>query len=427
MTAFAIIAALLLLCSLVVIVIPLLRRSASTPLVERREVNLQILRDQLAELDADLANGTLSPEQHRIARAELERRTLDESQQEVSPAGTIRSGRRWIAPVVIGIAMPVIAIGLYLHLGDTDGLDVEGWVSQQASSITPDDVARMMHQLEQHLQENPDDVEGWAMMGRSRRALGQFDAAAKAWNKVMQLAPKNADAVANYAEALGLAAQGDLAGKPTQLLQHALELDPENAKALALSGSAAFARDDYAAAIGYWEKLLALSGDDPELAEALKTGIAEARSRLGLKPGGTASTPPKVAAGNSNATASSAAESGSAKLDSVAGTVTIAPALSKSVNPDDMVFIFAKAAQGPGMPLAVARVKVSDLPYQFHLDDSMAMTPARKISDFEQLVVGARVSNNGSATRSSGDLEGFSKIVTAGDSDVRVVIDQRVP
>ena len=427
MTGFAVIAVLLLLASLAVIVVPLLRRSVAGQLVERNDVNLQILRDQLVELDADLANGTLSTEQHRIARAELERRALEESQQATVPAGAARSGRRWIAPVVIGIAGPLFAIGMYLHLGDTDGLDVQRWVKQQAANITPADIGRMMQKLEQHLQENPDDAEGWAMLGRSRRALGEFDASAQAWSKVMQLAPKDADAVANYAEALGLAAGGDLAGKPTQLLQHALELDPQNAKALALLGSAAFARNDYTSAIRYWEQLQAITGDDPELTEALNTGIAEARSRLGLQPSGTASTPPKVAAGNSNAGASPAAETSSARPDSVAGSVTITPALAKSANPDDVVFIFAKAAQGPGMPLAVARVKVSELPYQFHLDDSMAMTPARKISDFEQLVVGARVSASGSATRSSGDLEGFSKVVTAGDSDVRVVIDQRVP
>jgi cytochrome c-type biogenesis protein CcmH len=199
-----------------------------------------------------------------------------------------------------------------------------------------------------------------------------------------------------------------------------------------LSGSAAFARNDYAAAIGYWEKLLALSGDDQELADALRTGIAEARSRLGQKAAGTASGESKSAASKPvtekpDATASAGANSTAAKLDSVAGRVSLAPALAKSVAPDDMVFIFARAAEGPGMPLAVARVKVGDLPYRFRLDDSMAMTPARKISDFEQLVVGARVSPSGSATRSSGDLEGFSKVVTAGDSDVSVVIDQRVP
>jgi len=423
MTGFAIIAALLLLASLAVIVLPLLRRSTARPQVERNDVNLQILRDQLVELDADLANGTLSAEQHRIARAELERRALDESQQAVTPADGARSVRRWVAPVVIGIAMPLFAIGMYWHLGDTDGLNVESWMKQQAASITPADVGRMMQKLEQHLQENPDDAEGWAMLGRSRRALGQFDAAAQAWAKVMQLAPKDADAVANYAEALGLASGGDLAGKPTQLLQRALELDPQNAKALALLGSAAFARSDYTAAISYWEQLQALAGDDHELTEALATGIAEARSRLGQ----AATTGPTADSGNSKVASSTTADANGAKVDSVGGSVSLAPALAKAANPDDVVFIFAKAAQGPGMPLAVARVKVSELPYQFHLDDSMAMTPARKISDFEQLVVGARVSVNGSATRSSGDLEGFSKIVTAGDSDVRVVIDQRVP
>ncbi len=173
--------------------------------------------------------------------------------------------------------------------------------------------------------------------------------------------------------------------------------------ALALAGSAAFARNDYSSAIAYWQKLMALSSGDDQLSAALETGIAEAKARL--------------------------AQAGGEARDTVAvaGNVTLSPQLSQAVNPDDIVFIFARAATGPGMPLAVARVKVGELPYRFRFDDSMAMTPDRKISDFEQLVIGARVSKSGGATRASGDLEGFSATVAAGDSSVRVVIDQRVP
>ena len=408
MLIFAACAVLLLVLSLAVIVVPLLRRNVSSPVIERNQANLQILRDQLDELDADLRNGTLSQEQHEIARSELEQRVLEESQAAGSDHKSEPGGRRWLAPAAIAVLVPAVSLGLYAHLGDTDALDVSRWVQQQAAEISPDDIARMMQQLEQHLAANPDDAEGWAMLGRSRRALHEFDAAARAWLRAAELQPENADYLTNYAEALGLAAQGDLTGKPTQLLVRALDLDPENAKALALSGSAAFARSDYSGAIGYWEKLLALSADDPELAEALRTGITEARARLGNN-------------------VSEATPADSNKADSVAGSVTLAPALSQSANPDDTVFIFVRAAEGPGMPLAVTRVRVGELPYQFRLDDSMSMSQGRKISDFEQLVVGARVSKNGSAARSSGDLEGFSGIIAAGTNDVRVVIDQRVP
>lgn len=427
MPIFVTLAALLLLLSLAAIVLPLLKSKMTGSVVERNEANLQILRDQLVELDADLRNGTLLQEQYQTARAELERRVLEESQQGGSTNKPERASHRWLAPVVIAILVPAVSLGLYTHLGDTDALDVDSWMQQQAGEITPEDIARMMQQLEQHLADNPDDAEGWAMLGRSRRALHEFDAAARAWKRAAELQPDDADVLTDYAESLGLAAQGDLTGEPTRLLTRALKLDSDNPKALALSGSAAFARTDYAAAIAYWEKLLALSADDHELAQALTTGITEARARLGQGASDAAAADSKPSSAKADSGKADSARTDANKADSVAGSVTLAPALSQSANPDDIVFIFARAADGPGMPLAVTRVKVGELPYQFRLDDSMAMTQARKISDFEQLVVGARVSTSGSAARSSGDLEGFSEIITAGAKDVRVVIDQRVP
>jgi cytochrome c-type biogenesis protein CcmH len=304
---------------------------------------------------------------------------------------------------LIGVLLPVVSVALYVRLGNTDGLDVEAYLQQQAASITADDVAQMTLRLEQHVEENPTDAEGWAMLGRARWALHQFDASAQAWRRAAELLPDDADVLTNYAEAVAMAAQGSLEGEPTRLLARSLELEPAHPKALALSGSAAFARNDYSAAIEHWQKLLALSSGDDQLSAALETGIAEAKARL--------------------------AQAGGEARESVAvaGNVTLSPQLSQAVNPDDIVFIFARAPTGPGMPLAVARVKVGELPYSFRLDDSMAMTPERKISDFEQLVVGARVSKSGGATRASGDLEGFSATVAAGASNVQVVIDQRVP
>ena len=403
MLVFAICAALLLLLALAAVMLPLLRKSAGQAVVERNEANLQILRDQLAELEADLRNGTLSSEQHEAARAELERRVLDESQKGSADVEQTRIGGRWLAPALIALLVPAVSVAMYSQLGSTEGLDIDAYLQSQAAGITPDQVERMTERLAEHLEANPDDVEGWVMLARARKALQQFDASARAWARAAALRPDDADVLTNYAEALGLAAQGDLAGEPTRLLGRALQADPVNTKALALSGSAAFGRSDYAAAIDYWQKLLALSAGDAELSDALRTGIAEAQARSGQ------------------------AGADDAKSTAIAGEVSLSPRIAQSVAPDDTVFIFARAARGPGMPLAVKRVKVSELPYEFRLDDSMAMTPERTISDVGQLVVGARVSKSGSASRATGDLEGFSVTVLAGASDVRVVIDQRVP
>lgn len=403
MLLFAISAALLLLLALAAIIVPLFRAGAAHSMVDRNDANLQILRDQLDELELDLRNGVLSAEQHESARAELERRVLDESQKGGTTDHSAGAGRSRLAAVFVGVLLPVAAVWMYLHLGNTDGLDVNAYLQQQASQITPEKVAQMTQRLVEHLEANPDDVEGWAMLARARRAMQQFDASAQAWQRAAALRPDDPNVLTDYAEALAIAAQGDLEGEPTRLLARALQLEPAHTKALALGGSAAFARSDYRTAIEHWQKLLALSGADEELANALETGIAEARARLGQTP----DDPEQSSA--------------------IVGRVSLSPQLLQSVSPDDTVFIFARPAQGPGMPLAVTRVKAAQLPYQFRLDDSMAMTPERKISNFQQLVVGARVSKRGGATRASGDLEGFSATVAFGASDVKVVIDQRVP
>ncbi len=403
MLTFAIAVGLMLLAVLAAIVWPFLKKNTEDTVVERSEANLQILRDQLVELEADRHNGSLPQDQYESARAELERRVLDESPKGAGAGHPGQARRRWIAPVLIGVILPVVSVAMYTRLGSTDGLDVDAYLQRQAANITADDVAQMTLRLEQHLEQNPTDVEGWSMLGRARLALQQFDASAQAWGRAAELQPEDADVLTNYAESMAMAAQGNLEGEPARLLAQALELEPAHPKALALSGSAAFARNDYSAAIGHWQKLLALSSSDEQLSAALETGIAEAKARL-------------------------AQEGGEARETiTVAGNVILSPQLSQAVNPDDTVFIFARAASGPGMPLAVARVKVGELPYQFQFDDSMAITPERKISDFEQLVVGARVSKSGGATRASGDLEGYSAIVAAGASNVRVVIDRRVP
>ena len=403
MLGFAVAAGLVLSFALAALVLPLLRNSADRAVVERNEANLQILRDQLAELDMDLRNGTLSPEHHDSARADLERRVLDESQRTGASTGWAPDGRRWLVPALIVVLVPAVSVALYAHLGNTDGMDVAAYLKQRSAEITPERIAEMTQRLEEHLEANPKDAEGWTMLGRARRALQQFDESAQAWGRAAALQPNDASVLADYAEALAIAAQGDLAGEPTRLLARALELDPTNTKALALNGSAAFGRGDYPVAIASWQKLLELSAGDDDLSNALRTGIAEAQSRITQDIGET---------GTSGA---------------IAGEVSLSPKLSQSVGPDDTVFIFARAAQGPGMPLAVKRVKVSELPYQFRLDDSMAIMPERKISDVEQLVVGARVSKTGGATRASGDLEGFSETVSAGTDNVLVVIDQQVP
>ena len=251
------------------------------------------------------------------------------------------------------------------------------------------------------MREKPDDAEGWVMLGRAYRALERFDEAADALRKAVALNPGNADLLADLAEALALRSGRTLAGEPDRLLERALKLEPDNDKVLALSGSAAFESKDYKAAIRHWEALLKRQGVSGELAQALSAGIAEAR---------VLSTGKKTVAGKP-------------APGRVSGTVTLDAALRARAAPEDTVFVYARAAQGLRMPLAIVKVQVKDLPYNFSLDDSMAMRPEMKLSAFNEVIVAARVSKSGSAKPAAGDLEGASATVSPGANGVTVAIN----
>ena len=304
------------------------------------------------------------------------------------------------------MVIPLTAILLYLYLGNLQGLVAPRHPAADLSSITADQFQDMTAKLAARMQQNPGDAEGWKMLGRAYRAMERFGEANDAYKKAVELRPQEADLQADYAESLALAAGRSLAGEPTRLLDRAVKLDPRNTKVLTLSGSAAFERKDYKAAIGYWETVIKQPGINTELAQALQKGVAESKARLTGKPVAVAVVP--------------------AGKERVTGIVNLDDSLKGRVSPDDTVFVFARAATGPRMPLAIVKIKVADLPYKFSFDDSMAMMPEMKLSQFAEVVIGARVSRSGGATPSAGDLEGISDKIKPGRTGVRVTIDRAV-
>jgi cytochrome c-type biogenesis protein CcmH len=260
------------------------------------------------------------------------------------------------------------------------------------------------------MEQNPADAQGWSMLGRAYRAMDRIPEANAAFKKAVELRPQDADLLADYAESLALSAGRSLAGEPTRLLERALKIDPNSSKALTLSGSAAFERKDYRAALGFWGAVLKQPEVSAELAHALQKGMDEARARLAGKPA------PAVAG----------ARPGASGKERVAGSVELDASLKAKVQADDTVFVFARAADGPRMPLAIAKVKVADLPYQFSFDDSSAMMADMKLSRFPEVVIGARVSKSGAAAPMAGDLEGTSAKVKPGRTGVLVIIDRVV-
>jgi cytochrome c-type biogenesis protein CcmH len=389
------------------LVLPLLRPGGRA-VESRREANVSVYRDQFRELERDLESGILTAEQYAQARAELEQRLLDDVEQFAQPKTRSRSSAR-PAALLIAVAVPVCAGLLYLHLGNPQALTAPKRAAVDASSITPDQFRDMTEKLAARMQSKPDDPVGWMMLGRAYKALERYPDAVKALQKAERLEPRNPEILVDYAEAMALDRASNLEGEPTRLLERALQIAPDNQKALTLAGTAAFARQDYPAAIRYWQRLAANVPADSELGRALSSGIAQAKARA----------TGKVPEANQAQRRSDASKT-------VSGVVRLSPALAAKAAPEDAVFVFARAAQGPKMPLAVMRKQVKDLPLNFELDDSMAMTSGLELSSFPRVVVGARVSKSGSATPKAGDLEGASQAVEPGASGVLVIIDRAV-
>ena len=208
-------------------------------------------------------------------------------------------------------------------------------------------------------------------------------------------------------------------GEPTMLVERALKIDPKNPKALALAGTVAFDRKDYRVAVQHWEKLAQVEPADGQYADQIRASIAQARQLAGMPP---AAAP---ISGNTAATLPSTASAGAASAQ-VSGTVSLAPPLKARAAPDDTVFVFARAAEGNRMPLAIVRKQVKDLPLQFTLDDSMAMSPAAKLSGATSVIIGARISKSGNAMPKSGDLQGLSPAVSVGATGIKVEINEEL-
>ena len=394
MTAFWIFGAALAALALVLLLRPLLR-SRKSEKIGRAEANISIYRDHLRELDVDLAEGKLTAADHARSRAELDARLLADVAAPEAQMPAARPGGRRLALILVAV-VPLFAAALYLAVGNpaslAPGSDPHAFDSQQLTTLVDRLAARM--------RENPDDAEGWRLLGRSYAALGRFPESLDAYAKAVERKPRDADLLADMADVLATTRSERLQGEPEKLVMRALEIDPQNLKALALAGTAAFERKDFNTAARYWQRMLPLVPPESEDARQIQANIAEAQSHL-------KSGPPAAAA--------------------LKGTVRLSPELKGKASPSDVVFIFARAAKGPPMPLAVKRARVRDLPIEFALDDSMAMAPGMNLSAHGRVIVGARVSKSGDPAPKPGDLQGASAPVANDAQGVNVVIDTVVP
>lgn len=412
MTAFWIAAGLLTALVVVILCWPLLRQrhSAST---SRKAINTAIYRDQMAELDRDLASGAVARDDHATAREELERRVLEDVADD--NAAVVTAPRRLpLTALGLGVALPAAALALYFGLGNPAALDPS---AQKNVAPTAAEVEQMVATLAEKLEKNPENLQGWVMLGRSYKVMGRFDEAARAFEKAGSAMESEPELMLEVAELSAEQNQGKVEGKGLKLLKQVLKDQPDNPQALVLAGTDAYFRQNYPDAARYWERVLAQVPPDSEDARNLTAGLEKIRSMMGqpaAKPAAKAETAVKPEAkANAGAT-------------SVSGRVSLAPALQAKAGPDDTVYIFARHANGPRMPLAVLRVKVSDLPKDFSLDDSMAMSPDLKISSATELRIEARVSKSGDAISKPGDLSGEISPVKPGAQKLQLVIDKVV-
>ena len=409
-----------------------------------RSAHLVILGEQLAALDADLAAGRLDAAQHALARSEVQRRMLDESDGasnagKASIASTsvgiadappaARLGRKTLA--FVGLAVPLFAFALYGLLGSPAGLNPPpGAGSGGAAEITPEALDKMLATLEQRLDKPSanlaSDLQGWTLLARSYAGLQRFPAASRAYARASALAPNDAQLLADHAEVLALVQGRSMQGEPDRLVAKALQIEPRNLKALALAGSSAFERKDFAAARGYWQQALGQAPPGSEFAAGLERSLSE----LGGANGGAGSdaSPPSQSTQTAQ-TAQTPIQSASTPTDAarIRGRVSLAPALATRALPTDTVFIFARAANGPRMPLAILKRTVAELPFEFTLDDSTAMSPEMKLSKFASVVVGARVSRSGNALPQPGDLRGESAPSGTKSDGLQLLIDSVQP
>lgn len=369
-------------------------------------LNAAIHRDRLAELERDRSGGTLSDADLAEAREELQRQLLDDTAA-AEPVAAERFDRR--GAIVIAIVLPLLGVGLYALLGSPAAVLPTAVQAQRATADMEQAIAKLAAKMEQ----NPDNAEGWAMLARSYTSLGRWDDAERAYSRLGPDLGNNAELLAEFAEMLVQKNNG-FDDRARDLIGKALKLEPNNMLALFLGGGEAFSGGRHAEAAALWERLLPQLEPGGEDARMVEANIARARERSGgaKPPAGTrqAAKAPPPAAGKA-----------------VSGRVELAPALKDKASPDDVVFIFARAVDGPRMPLAAQRARVADLPVDFMLDDRQAVMPEATISSAQQVRIEVRVSKSGKATPGKGDLTGKSAPVKPGAKGLRIVIDQIDP
>lgn len=424
MMLFWTITAVMVAAALAIIAPALLRRRQASDL-DRNAQNVAIARERLAELDAELATGVISAEEHADSKRELEQvllQDIEESgQAKAAPAVGASHGKYTL--LSLAILVPLLSVVLYQNLGTPSLITAQSSKpaagAGHSNGAQAGSMADLAVKLRQRLEEStPDDGNGWFLLGRTYMTMKDYPQAAFAFDRAYQLSGDQPAVMLALADALTMSQQGDSTGRPAELVEKALALEPENTTALWMAGLNAADRGDYTRALELMQKLHPLLAGSPQDQQQLALQISRVAAAAGVAPPALATAPALQA----DAPAAAATGSG------VRLKVSLSPAMQQQAQAGDTVFIYARAMNGPRFPLAAVRHRVSDLPLEITLDDSQAVMSDARLSDFPLVRIGARVSRSGNAIAQSGDLIGERPDIKVGGEDViEVVIDSVQP
>lgn len=320
--------------------------------------------------------------------------------------------RPWPAALLLAAVLVGGSAGLYAWLGTPEGMAPTAPPATAGSE--PQSMEQAVARLERRLREHPDNLQGWMLLGRSRMATGETNGAVAAYRRARELAPDRPDVLVALAEAIAQASGHRLAGEPEALLEEALMQDPMHQRALWFAGIAAWQAGDYEDAAAHWETLLSRLEPGSDIAESVREQLQAARRQAGIAGPAVEGREP------------ASAETGPAEA-SISISLQVDQTLKDRYQPGHTVFVFARPASGPGVPLAVKRFPASRLPTTVTLGPDDAMRPENALRPDTEVVVGARISKSGSATPQAGDLEGQSgPVVPGGGEDLTVIIEREL-
>ena len=398
MIEFWLAAGLLLLVALSFLLIPVLRGRRAQQEEDRTALNVALYQERVAELQAEQDEGVLSSAQMDSGRAEAARELLADTEG-AEPLRVSRLGKP--LPILAALLVPVLGLGLYLHFGASDKVELAREFARPPTSMED-----MTQRLERAVAAQPDSAEGLYFLGRTYMAQDRPADAVKMFERTLALAGRQPELLGQLAQARYFASGKQWSPEIQALTDEALKADPKEVTSLGLLGIAAFEGERYQQAIDYWQRLLELLPANDTSRSALEGGIKRASEKL-LASGGKVDAAPAVA------------EKAEVRLKV---RVDLGPELKARVKPDDSVFIFARASSGPPMPLAAKRLTVADLPVEVELSDADAMMPQLKLSNFPEVQLVARISRAGQPTK--GEWVGRSKpLATTTKAQQQLTID----